>query len=361
MLKKLTTLFLTFALTATSVSAASRNTLSRGPLTVRDESSLAFCSLQIEPLNEVETGSSIFIRLTNATVFEQDIIDGTSTNKDDYGYNGKGYQWGWNRSQGFYDIVPDTYTAQMPYQIRRLNDHEYEIYLINIPDIYVNNSLSSVNGVSRTPYYSIPIPAYADGIGKITMNIDSNGTSISDTLLDSFEIYEEGGNKNNNSSSSVTSTETTTESDTEITTAANSDKNNTTPNKSTLTVKVQIGSDTMNVNGNVIALDVPAYIQVSTSSTLMPLRAVSEAFGSSESVEWMADTKTAIIHYNNNTIEFTANGDNYVVNGKTIPMPNRIRAEITNGRMFVPLRVLAESMGLNVDWEANTKTAVFSN
>lgn len=354
MIKKLSAMFMALILSTSVVSAASLNTLSRGPLTIRNESSLAFCDLQIVPLNEVETGSSIFISFTNATVFSQEVIDGISTDDKEYGYNHIGYQWGWDRTKTFYDIMPYVNTAQLPYYIRKLNDHEIEVYLINVPDVCVNNSLSNVNGIGRSPYFSIPIVAYADGYGDITLTIDSNGTSISENLSGNFDIFDE--NKTDSSvSTAVTTAETTTETTTEAVTA----DNNTNNNNKKLTVSIEIGADHIFVNGIKTDIDAPAYIQKNTGSTLVPLRAVSEAFGGEGSVEWIAETKTAVIKYNGNEVRFTANSDNMLVNDIEKPIANNAKAEITNERMFVPFRALGDAMGLNVQWEANTKTAVY--
>ncbi len=50
-----------------------------------------------------------------------------------------------------------------------------------------------------------------------------------------------------------------------------------------------------------------------------------------------------------------------IVNGKSIVMENGVKAEITDGRMFVPFRALGNALGVNVDWDADTKTAIYKN
>lgn len=354
MIKKLTAIFMALILSAVSVSAASRNSLSRGPFTVKNEKSLANVSLIIDPLNEVETGSSIFITFTNATVFTQEIIDGSSNDTEEYGYNSIGYQRGWDRTKTFYDIMPYTDSAQLPYYIRRLNDHQIEVYLINVPDVCVNNSLQKVNGVGRAPYYSIPITAYSDGIGEITISIDSNGTSISEGISGNLEIYDEGS-----SGSSSAAEATTAEAAQETTTQQPAPEGSASESSNNINVKIEIGADHIYVNNNKKPIDSPAYIQKYSSSALVPLRAVSEAFGGEGSVEWIPETKTAVIKYNNNEVKFTANGDHMLVNNIEKPIANNAKAEITNSRMFVPFRALGEAMGLDVQWEADTKTAVY--
>ena len=359
-MKKLFSVFLAFALSATSVFAGSYNSLSRSNIVVRDESSIAFVNLIIEPKNEVDTGSSIFLNFENATVFDQDVLDGNCTDKNAYGYNSTGYQYlingtPWNVNDGFFSIMPNLNSAQLPYHLKKITDKQLQVDLINLPDVYANSSLSRINGIGRTPYYSIPLAVYADGIGEIKMSIDSNGSSISDGMVGSASIYE------NNDKDKSSSTTSTTESSTETTTINNVDNTGNSNETKGKNVKIQIGAYFINVDGENISIDVPAYIQTASQSTLVPLRAVSNAFVGNDSVSWNANTKTAEIRFNGNIVSFTANADNMMVNGVSKPMPDNVRAEITNGRMFVPFRVLGESMGLNVDWDGNSKTAIYSD
>ncbi|MGN1318392.1 MAG: copper amine oxidase N-terminal domain-containing protein [Lachnospirales bacterium] len=356
MLRKFFAVLLTLSLMTVSVQASSYNTMSRSNVVVKDESSLAFVNLQIEPKNEVETGSSIIISVTNATIFLQDIIDGTSSDENEYGYKVGGYQYqyisgGWNGKDSFSEVMPSLDTAQLPYKIRRINDKEMEVYLINLPDIYVNNSMDRVNGVGRTAYYSIPLTAYADGVGDISINIDSNGSTISDGVVGQAEIFEK---KDETNTFIEASTETTTQE-----TVTNSENNNEVVENGKK-VEVTIGASYIVVNGEKIDIDAPSYIQEKSQSTLVPLRAVSEAFGGENSIEWIPETKTAIIKYKGNTVEFTANGDYMKINGVEKEMPNNVTAEISYGRMFVPFRVLGEAMGIDVSWEANSKTAIYT-
>ena len=48
-----------------------------------------------------------------------------------------------------------------------------------------------------------------------------------------------------------------------------------------------------------------------------------------------------------------------LANDSEIPMPNGAAAEINNGRMFVPFRALGDALGVQTDWESDTKTAVY--
>ena len=63
--------------------------------------------------------------------------------------------------------------------------------------------------------------------------------------------------------------------------------------KDDIAISLQIGSNKLYKNGEVIELDVPA--QVVNERTLVPVRAISEAFGAE--VDWDNDTRTVIIAY----------------------------------------------------------------
>lgn len=358
MKKFLMLLSFVFALNSgVAVFAASTNSVTKIQH-VKDGTSLASASYEITPHSEVETGSSIIITFTNATVFSQDIIDGTSTDTKEVGYKEGGYQYNengvtWDRTKSFGEVVPYTKSSQLPYYIRRMNDIQIEVFLINLPGVYAGESLSNVNGSGRAPYYSIPLVVYADSDGdaEVTVSIDSNGTSISSSG---------DSDVNNSLATSETTTTAVTESTTETTTEnVNEDNNSDTVLDNR--VEVQIGSNSIVVNGTRISIDAPAYIQQFSSSTMIPLRAVSQGIvGDSECVSWDAETKTATITYNNNEIRFTAGSNIVYINGRSSVMANGVSAEIKDSRMFVPFRTLGEALGAEVSWDAETKTAYFN-
>ncbi len=319
---------------------------------VKDGSSLAGESFHIEPHDEVDTGSSIIITFHGAVVFSQDVIDGTGKNSTEEGYNSKGYQYkvnggNWNIYDGFYDVMPYTNNSQLPYSIKRLSDDQIQVYLCNLPEIYVDTDLYDINGSGRVPYYSIPLVAYADGQGEVTIDLDANDTSLSTN----------SGYKSNSNVKSTTETtteattkETATEASTEATTEA--DVNS---------VKVQIGSNVMYVNDKAVEIDAAPYIQLASSSTMVPLRAISEAlYAEKDTVTWNASEKTVTIRYNGNVIVFAIGSDVMTVNGTDKPIANGVKAEIKDSRTFIPFRALGEALDAKVSWNANTKTATFN-
>ncbi len=355
-MKKLLLLMALILCVHTTAFGASHNSITKYQH-LKNGASLAAASLEITPYNEIETGASIIITFSNATVFSQDILDGTCTDSRRKGYRPGGYQYAndgiqWDRSDSFFDFMPNVGSSELPYYIRRINDEQIEVRLINLPDNYANGTLEDINGSKKAPYYSIPLVVYADiegGEGEVGIRVDSNGTSISDM----------GYEKVNGSASQTT---TVKESSAETTTHQTETKSDNTANAEKLSnkVEVQIGAYTISVNGRSVALDSPAYIQ-GAGSTMLPLRAVSQGVvGSDDCVSWDASAKTAVISYGGNTVSFTAGSDKAVINGKSVTMANGVKAEIVNSRMFVPFRALGEALGADVSWIADTKTAVFN-
>jgi hypothetical protein len=83
----------------------------------------------------------------------------------------------------------------------------------------------------------------------------------------------------------------------------------------------------------------------------------------SKLVQWDSNTKTAEITYGDTTVKFTADSNAIVVNDLELAqlMANGAKAEIKDGRMYVPFRALAEAIGAEVDWDGETKTVTFTS
>ncbi|MDE6181954.1 MAG: copper amine oxidase N-terminal domain-containing protein [Eubacteriales bacterium] len=130
-------------------------------------------------------------------------------------------------------------------------------------------------------------------------------------------------------------------------------------------VKVSIGSNIANVDGNDITIDAVPYIQEKTNSTMIPLRFVATALDISENnIKFDATTKIITITKGNDIVEFKVNSNKYKKNGTTITTgfgTAEPTVEIKNGRTFVPFRTLAEAFNLEIEWESNTKTATIKN
>ena len=140
--------------------------------------------------------------------------------------------------------------------------------------------------------------------------------------------------------------------------------------ESGLPVEVTIGDPQVYIYGTPVGdPDDPApYIQYSTNSTLVPLRMVTaaicgfdtEKIDSSSAVRWDPETKTATVIARGKVINFCENVTYMTINGIAVAMEFGVYPEIKDGRMFVPFRALAFALDVSIEWDADTKTAIFN-
>ncbi|MCT4595714.1 MAG: copper amine oxidase N-terminal domain-containing protein [Anaeromicrobium sp.] len=86
--------------------------------------------------------------------------------------------------------------------------------------------------------------------------------------------------------------------------------------------------------------------------TLIPVRAITEGLGAN--VTWNGEERKVIVSKGDSEIIFQLKDGKVFVNGeeKTIDVP----AQIMNNRTIVPLRFIAEELGLKVDYDGETDT-----
>lgn len=102
---------------------------------------------------------------------------------------------------------------------------------------------------------------------------------------------------------------------------------------------------------------------VKEGTTLLSLRVISETmsiFGNSSSIDWNSVTKKATLKYQDKEIIFTQDSRIYTIDGKSYVMENSSPI-IKNDRIFIPLRVLANAMELNVEWDNISKEIIIKN
>ena len=105
-------------------------------------------------------------------------------------------------------------------------------------------------------------------------------------------------------------------------------------------------------NGNILGFDVPPIIE--DGSTLVPMRFLFEQMGAD--VEWDSETQTATATIENKAVTFSIDNVNARINNKPAKMD--VPARLINGKTMVPLRFLSENMVYNVDWDADSRTAI---
>ena len=109
-------------------------------------------------------------------------------------------------------------------------------------------------------------------------------------------------------------------------------------------IVLKIGSDVMTVNDRVVQLD--AAPEINNGRTFLPLRAIAEAFGAQ--VTWVPDTQGITVVLGNNQIGLQIGNNTAVVNGNVLSI---VPPYIKNGRTMVPIRVIAEGFGAQVEWD----------
>lgn len=88
----------------------------------------------------------------------------------------------------------------------------------------------------------------------------------------------------------------------------------------------------------------------------LPVRFVAENLGAE--VKWDAASGTATIISEEATIVLTADSNIITINGKTTEMD--AAPEIVEERMMLPIRHVAEALNCNVEWHADTHTAIIT-
>ena len=129
--------------------------------------------------------------------------------------------------------------------------------------------------------------------------------------------------------------------------------------KKIITIILQIGNPYMTVDGVSQGIDPGRGTKpvIKNGRTLVPIRAIIEAFGGT--VEWEELTKAVTIKLGDTIIKIQIGNEVAYVNGSLKPIdpdnPN-VKPEIVNGRTMVPLRFVVESLGAKVEWNGNTQT-----
>jgi hypothetical protein len=121
------------------------------------------------------------------------------------------------------------------------------------------------------------------------------------------------------------------------------------------TMVLTIDIKTMTVDSARVVLDAPAAIV--EDRTLVPLRAVVEHLGGS--IDWDAKTRQVTLKARDTTISLTIGKSTTLVNGKSLaidPKNSKVVPVLSSSRTMLPLRFVSENLGLQVDWNAETRT-----
>lgn len=109
------------------------------------------------------------------------------------------------------------------------------------------------------------------------------------------------------------------------------------------------------VSGSEIECDQPPVIV--DGRTLVPLRAITEAVGGQ--VDWDSATKTVTITKDDSSFSLEIGKTTVKLDDSKIEAD--VPAQIINERTMVPLRLIAEAFGFDVDWDSDSKTVTISS
>jgi hypothetical protein len=126
---------------------------------------------------------------------------------------------------------------------------------------------------------------------------------------------------------------------------------------STTVVKLWVGNNIMSIGGVRQPIDSEGTKPVIVEGrTLVPIRAVIEAFDGS--VAWDATERKVTVTLGENVLDLWIGKSAASLNGTSLPVDAanpRIIPVIMSGRTMLPLRFVAESLGIDVQYEATTK------
>ena len=119
-------------------------------------------------------------------------------------------------------------------------------------------------------------------------------------------------------------------------------------------LSLQIDNPFMTVNGIEVAVDegrgtAPLIVD---GRTLLPIRTVIESFGGT--VSWNGETSAVILEIGDDKAELIIGSTSAYYNGAEYTLD--VAPQIINDRTMLPVRFVAESFGLGIAWESDTKT-----
>lgn len=111
------------------------------------------------------------------------------------------------------------------------------------------------------------------------------------------------------------------------------------------------------LDGEELSTDASPYIKPGVNVTMVPLRVISENLGAQ--VSWSQADQTATIQKDGNTLVLKLGSSAVQVNGSVVNLEASV--EISSGRTMVPLRFVSEQLGIDVNWNQQTRTITLSS
>jgi hypothetical protein len=123
-------------------------------------------------------------------------------------------------------------------------------------------------------------------------------------------------------------------------------------------IVLQAYSPAMTVNGATTVIDPTsgAVPIIKNGRTLLPIRAIVESIGGT--VNWDADQQEMTIQLENRNIQLGIGQTTAWVDGASVPID--VAPQAFNGCILLPLRFIAENLGMAVQWDAASQTVTLT-
>ncbi len=243
------------------------------------------------------------------------------------------------------------------------NDNNTAYLFVTVTDESTEASTITISGLELYLDRTLPVGGYAlQNVGGRFNSVGdpNNGEAINilwenstNDDADAIDGYKYVPNQDNASTGLFKyDAVTVNDSYVEVVTAGRDQDDSSTTRK----IVITIGATTMAVGTETVTLDTPAYINAE-NYTELPLRAVSEAFGAT--VGWDDASRTVTIMMGQRIVSMTIGSKTMYINGTPVAM--NTAPEITNERTFVPVRDLANALGITkIDWNEASATVTLN-
>jgi hypothetical protein len=126
-------------------------------------------------------------------------------------------------------------------------------------------------------------------------------------------------------------------------------------------IRMNIGKTQVWIDQEERKLEAPPFIDPDSKRSYCPIRMVVEAIGGS--IQWLAEDQKVLIHLPYFELSLKVNSPEAYLNGKKIsidplneePKGVKVVPKLVNGRVFLPLRFVAEQLKYKVEWLAETQ------
>lgn len=294
----------------------------KAPYTVEAKTSEVLIDYRYVPVNE------IVITEAEEGILAEDAVIKLAVEKMDF------------EDAGSYEVTE----GDIEVDVDIVDDDDATVQLvITVDDDSTEASTIVISGLELYLDRTLPVGGYAltNECAKNILWENSRSTKTKDNVLG----YDENG-------LFKTKAVTVNDSYVEVVTQARDQDDYTTSRK----IVITIGATTMAVGTETVTLDAPAYINAE-NYTELPLRAVSEAFGAT--VAWDDASRTVTIMMGQRIVSMTIGSKTMYINGTPVAM--NTAPEITADRTFVPVRDLANALGISkIDWNEAAATVTLN-